>query len=266
MPKFDEAMQMLDDAGEPAGSIDEGYGLKTGVVEETVHQSLGFSDFSVRFFNSHEDDPAEVRQDLSERVRMVFDGYRNTVGELVESAKGLVENYEDEQAQEVVRQAAVLVRSWINRHMELRSIDREAERSLLGEIEGAYPATIHATMRRKGGWYNLDYGHHLAYGSRLVVSSILRTRVQAFEELCDTFLEHEEHHHARSLLSQARRTLERASQTVSARAQLLGETWFHSGLEREDAFWVNGVRRWGEGGGLRGGHSGHEQDVVLRER
>ena len=249
LPKFDEALQMLDDAGEPAGSIDEAYGLKTGVVEETVHQSLGFSDFSVRFFNSHEDDPSEVRQDLTKRLHMLFDGYRNTVGELVESAKGLVENYEDEQAQEVVRQAAVLVRSWISRHLDLKSIEREAERSLLGEVEDAHPTTIHATMRRKGGWYNLDYGHHLAYGSRLVVSSVLRTRVQSFGELCDTFLVPTEHDHARPLLSQARRALERASQAVSERAQLLGETWFHSGLERDDAFWVNGVRRWGGGAG-----------------
>jgi len=249
LPKFDEALQMLDDAGEPAGSIDEGYDLKAGIVEETVHQSLGFNDFSVRFLNSHEDDPAQVRQDLSERVHMVFNGYRNTVGELVESAKGLVENYEDEQAQEVVGQAAVLVRSWINRHMDLHSVKREAEHSLLREVEGAHPATIHATMRRKGRWYNLDYGHHLAYGARLVVSSVLRARVQSFGELCDTFLEPEEHHHARSLLSQAQRALERASQTVSERAQLLGETWFHSGLERDDAFWVKGVRRWGEGAG-----------------
>ena len=150
LPKFDEALQMLDDAGEPVASIEEGYGLKTGVVEETVHQSLGFRDFSVMFFNSHEDDPGDVRQVLSLRVQMVFDGYRNSLGELVEAARGLVENYEDEQAQEVVRQAAVLVRSWIERHMDLQSVEREAERSLLGEVADAHPATIHATMRRKG--------------------------------------------------------------------------------------------------------------------
>ena len=252
LPKFDEALQMLDDAGEPVGSIDEGYGLKTGVVEDTVHQSLGFRDFSVRFFNSHEDDPKDVRRDLSERVHLVFDGYRNTVDELADSAKELVENYEDEQAQEVIRQAAVLVRSWIERHMDPHSVEREAERSLLDEVENAHPATIHATMRRKGGWHNLDYGHHLAYGARLVVSSVLRTRVHYFGEICDTFLGSEEHHHARPLLSQARRALGRASQTVSERAQLLGETWFHSGLEREDAFWVKGVRRWGGGAGYKG--------------
>ena len=252
LPKFDEALQMLDDAGEPVGSIDEGYGLKTGVVEDTVHQSLGFRDFSVRFFNSHEDDPKDVRRDLSERVHLVFDGYRNTVDELADSAKELVENYEDEQAQEVIRQAAVLVRSWIERHMDPHSVEREAERSLLDEVENAHPAIIHATMRRKGGWHNLDYGHHLAYGARLVVSSVLRTRVHYFGEICDTFLGSEEHHHARPLLSQARRALGRASQTVSERAQLLGETWFHSGLEREDAFWVKGVRRWGGGAGYKG--------------
>ena len=89
LPKFDEALQMLDDAGEPVESIEEGYALKTGVVEETVHQSLGFTNCSVRFFNSHEDDPMDVREDLNKRLHMVFDGYRNAVRELVESAKAL---------------------------------------------------------------------------------------------------------------------------------------------------------------------------------
>ena len=249
LPKFDEALRMLDDAGETVGSIEEGYGLKTGVVEETVHHSLGYRNFSIRFFNSHEDDPAAVRQDLSNRIDKVFDAYRNTVDELVASAEGLIANYEDEQAQEIVRQAAVLIRSWINKNKDLGSIKRAAEQSLLGEVDSVHPASIHATMRRKGGWYNLDYAHHLAYGARLVVSSVLQSRVRSFADFCDTFLGADEHRPAEPLLSQARRALEKASQTATERAQLLGETWFHDALEEEDEFWAEGMRRWGGGPG-----------------
>ena len=249
LPKFDEALQTLDDAGEAVGSIDEGYGLKTVVVEETVHHSLGYRNFSVRFFNSHEDNAAEVRQELSDRIGKVFDAYRNTVDELVESAGGLIANYEDEQAQEIVRQAAVLIRSWIKRNKDLGSVKRAAEQSLLSEVESVHPASIHATMRRKGGWYNLDYPHHLAYGARFVVSSVLQSRVRDFAVLCDTFLEAEQHRPAEPLLRQARRALEKASQTATERAQLLGETWFHDTLEEEDKFWANGMRRWGGGPG-----------------
>lgn len=259
LPKFDEALQMLDDAGETVESIDEGYSLKAGVVEDTVHQSLGFKNFSIKFFNSHEDDPADIQQELGKRVHNVFDGYRNTVTELVVSANELAENYEDEQAQEVVRQATALVRSWIANNMDLRSVERDAERSLLAEVEGAHPASIHATMRRNGAWYNLDYGHHLAYGARLVVSSVLQDRIRSFGDLCDTFLGVEEHHPAHSLLSQSRRALERASQAVTERAQLLGETWFHNGLEKEDNFWVMGMHRWGGG-------SGYVEDILNLNR
>lgn len=250
LPKFDEALQTLDDAGEAVASIKEGYGLKTGVVEETVHQSLGYRNFSVRFFNSHEDNPADVQQDLSDCVGKVFDTYRCTVEELVKSAEGLIANYEDEQAQEIVRQAAVLIRSWIKRNKRLGSAMRATERSLLSEVESVHPASIHATMRRKGGWYNLDYPHHLAYGARLVVSSVLRSRMRDFAVLCDTFLEADEQHRpAEPLLSQARRALENASQTATERAQLLGETWFHDTLEEEDEFWATGMQRWGCGAG-----------------
>lgn len=249
LPKFDEALQTLDDSGETVGSIEEGYGLKTGVVEETVHHSLGHMNFSVRFFNSHEDDPAEVRQDLSDRIGKVFDAYRDNVSKLVESAGELIANYENAQAQEIVRQATVLIRSWIKKNKNLGPVKREVEQSLLGEVESAHPASIHATMRRNGGWYNLDYGHHLAYGARLVVSSVLRSRVRSFAEICDTFLGADQYRPAEPLLSQAQRTLEKASQTATERAQLLGETWFHDTLEEEDEFWTTGIRRWGGGGG-----------------
>ena len=251
LPKFDEALQTLDDAGEMVGSIEEGYALKTGVVEETVHDSLGYKNFSVRFFNSHEDDPTEVRQDLSDRIGKVFNAYTNTVDELVEAAGGLIANYEDEQAREIVRQATVVIKSWIKQNKELGSVERAAEQSLLGEVENGHPASIHATMCRKGGWYNLDYPHHLAYGAKLVVSSVLRSRVRSFADFCDTFLGADEHRPAEPLLNQVRRALEKASQTAAERAQLLGETWFHDTLEKEDEFWGKGARRWGGGQGYK---------------
>ena len=259
LPKFDEALHMLEDGGEPVGSINEGYELKASVVEETVHHSLGYKNFSICFLNSYEDEPADVKRNLGDRISKVFDMYRSSVNELVGSATGLVENYEDEQAQEVVRQTAALIRSWIAQNKSLGTMTRKAELSLISEVESAHPATIHATMRRKGGWYNLDYGHHLAYGARLVVMSVLQSRVQSFAVVCDTILGSEEHSHAEQLLSQARRVLDKASQTAAERAQLLGETWFHNTLEDEDEFWGEGMSRWGGG-------SGYVRDIVDMNR
>ena len=82
-----------------------------------------------------------------------------------------------------------------------------------------------------------------------MVSSVLRSRVRSFADFCDTFLGADEHRYAEPLLSQARRTLEKASQTATERAQLLGETWFHDTLEEEDVFWAEGMQRWGSGPG-----------------
>ena len=251
LPKFDEALQMQDDTGEAVESIEEGYWLKTALVEEILHQSLGFTDFSVKFFNSHADNPSDSRQALRERIDRLFDGYRNAVNDLVHSARQLVENYQDEQVQEIVRQATEWVRSWIDRYMDVTSIERDAERSLLDMIADAHPATINATMRRNGLWYNLDYRHQLAYGARLVVSSALRGRVRSFRDHCDTFLERAEHDPARVLLSQVRRAIERASQDVAERARLRGETWFHQNMKEDGKFWSDGRDRWGRGVGYK---------------
>lgn len=251
LPKFDEALHTLDDAGETVESIEVGYRLKTDVVEETVHQSLGFKDISVSFFNSHEEDPGPIRRVLGRHIDMVFQSYRNTMEELVMSSGRLTDNYQDEQVQEIVRQAAGWVRNWINKNktIDLSSIKKQTESSLLDSVSMAYAATIHATMRRKGGWHNLDYRHQLGYGARLVVSSVLGPRVRSFGDLCDTFLNSEEHYHAQTLLSQARRSIERAFQEVTERVRLIGEMGFRNRLEGEAEFWDKGVRRWGRGPG-----------------
>lgn len=249
LPRAEEALQMRDDAGESADTIEEGYDLKSGVVEEVVHAKKGFRDFSVQFFNAHEDEAGGIRAQLSDRVEAMFDGYRRTMSELVDDAQKLLENFEDEQAQEIVRQAMSMVRSWMANNRNAPVAGQQIEESLMDELNDAHPSTIHATMRRRGGWYNLDYGHHLAYGARLAVSAVLRQKVASFEEHCTTFLTDPENKPARTLLEQAQRTMAKAYQRVGRRAQLLGETWFHDELEPDDPLWSRCVRRWGKGGG-----------------
>lgn len=251
LPKFDEALQVRDDVGEEVESIEEGYRMQTILVEERVQQDLGFKDLSVEFFNSHEESPSNIRRALSERIDLLFDGYRNVVKDLVDSASELVENYQDEQVQEIVKLATVQIMSWIGRYMDVNSVERKAEHSLLDEVEAVHHATINATMRRRGGWQNLDYAHHLAYGARLVVSSVLWDRVRSFRDHCNTFLAHPEHDPARGLLSQVSRAIEKAFKDVAERTRLLGETWFHSSLEQDAGFWVRGMARWGGGPGYR---------------
>ena len=259
LPKFGEALQMRDDAGESAETVEEGYDMKAEVVDEVVHAQLGFDDFSVQFFNAHEDEAGVVRAQLGARVQAMFDGDRETMCQLVEGARTLLENFEDEQAQEIVRQAMTMVGSWVANNRDLQFAGRKIERSLVGEVNGAHPSTIHATMRRRGGWYNLDFSHHLAYGARLVVSAMLRRKIASFEEHCGTFLTVLENEPARPLLDQAQRAMARAYGNVAQRAQLLGETWFHDELEPDDPHWRQCIRRWGMG-------EGYVSDVTASNR
>ena len=251
LAKYDQALKVPNDAGDPVESIEEGYLLKTISVKADVHGRRGFKGFSVQFFNSHEDDPAGIRRELSNRIGLLFDGYRDAVEALVRSAAEVVENYEDEQVQELVRQVTVPIRSWLDRNMDVSSIEQEVQHSLLGEVKGAHPATIHATMRRKGGWYNLDYGYHLARGAGLVVRFVLQDRMKRFGDLCDAYLGCEEYHPAHALLRQVRRAIERASHNLAERAHLDGETWFRNNLEVNEEFWLDGMARWGRGAGYR---------------
>ena len=222
--------------------------MKAELVEEVVHTQLGFGDFSVQFFNSHEDEAEGIRAQVGARVQAMFDGYRQTTRQLVEDARTLLANFEDEQTQEIVRQAMLMVRNWVATNGHLRPAG-SIEGSLMRQVEVAHPSTLHATTRRRGGWYNLDFSHHLSYGARLVVSAMLREKMKSFEEHCRTFLAAPENEPARPLLDQAQRAMARTHKKLAKRAQLHGEMWFHDEMEPDDPHWKKGVERWGKGEG-----------------
>jgi hypothetical protein len=205
----------------------------------------------VGFFNAYQDDAGRLKSFLHDRISVVQETFRNRLHEIVGQARNLLGNQEQEQVQEVMRQAAVMLRSWAGSHMEPGILNAHVQDSLIDQMGHVYASTIRATVRRDGEWPNLNYSHHLGFGARRVATLALGKTVESFRDLCRTMAANPEFGEAQDLLNQAERVLVAAYEELLRKVQLMGQTSFLDQLKADANFWSSCAGEWGNGSGYR---------------
>jgi transcriptional regulator with XRE-family HTH domain len=267
LPRINEALAVKDESGTRVETVDEGYELKGEQVEMSL-QPLGLNEYSVCFFNSHQDDPSRLREFLIGRVMAVRQTFRNRLENITQNAHSLLLNYEQEQVQEVIRHSATMFQSWIKQHSELRRLKGavHVQDSLMGQLAKAYASTIRAAIRREGEWSNLSYSYHLGYGARRVAVRSLGKTVEGFSELCKTMVGNPEFVDAKDLINQAERVLLTSYEDLLRKVQLMGQTSFRDELKFDSSFWATCEREWGQGSGYRDRVTSHHTDWFSAEQ
>lgn len=258
LPQANQALAAKNESGIPAATVEEGYELKGEQVAMSLHP-LGLIDFSVEFFNAHQDDPGRARNFLRERINKIRTTFRERLHEITNNARVLLLNYEEEQVKEVIRHATRMLQSWANQNATPPQLSAHVQDSLMEQLGSVYASTIRAAVRRAGEWPSLHYSYHLGFGARRLAVLSLGEAVEGFRQLCKTMVGNPEYQEAQNFINQTERVLTAAYDELLHKVQLMGQTSFEAALSLDTVLWLNCGVEWGRGPGYRGRVTDHNE-------
>lgn len=247
LPRPSEALAVKDEGGTCAQTIDEGYALKEESVKMAL-DSLGLSELRIGFFNALGDDPSRPRHLLLDVLQSVREDFRKQLREDIESARLLLANHEKEQVREVRRSAATMLQTWVAQNNTIPPLSGHVQDDLVSEIrDNSYASIVRATICHRGDWPNLDYGHHLGYGARLLAFKALHPKVDEFKSGAGMMAGNPEYTDAKDLIQQTQRVLESAFEELLHKIELKGRTAFKDALKNDPSLWVRCEKESGKG-------------------
>jgi hypothetical protein len=163
----------------------------------------------------------------------------------------VIRNREQEQSQAIIREAAAQLKNWLTQNANCPPLKQLIQASLINELAKAHTSTIHAAVRRGGDWPNLDYGHQLGHGARVLAANSLGRKLKDFQVIAENLCTNPEYAPAVSLIKQAESIMLVAFDGALNKMRLLGETLFENEMRKDAIFWRDCENEWGKGKGYR---------------
>lgn len=251
LPRANEALAVKDESGTNSETDEDGYELKGEQVELRLN-GLGLPGLPCVFYNAHKDSARGVKKAILERIDGLRATHKERLKALLTRVQVLIANKSNAQRAEVMALAARQVQTWIARNRTLREVRSHVEDDLLGAIGKAHASTLRATLRRRGEWHNLDYSHHLSYGSRAVLSKKIDACLNDFNALLTNLKNTDDFALASDFLDQVIGQMDKGVQQMLSEVQVAGPAAFGDHLaDAQKELWIPCLQEWGSGRGFR---------------
>jgi hypothetical protein len=251
LPRPDEALAVKHDGGGNVEDEQEGYELKKDQIHLRL-SGLGVNGVSVLFFNAKENAPEPIRDALVGKIMEYRQHYCDQITRLVAAVDHLIRNQENETIRLVFETVSQRLATWIDKHREIEWQEVPIQTPLVKAIgDTRYASTVRAAVRRSGNWPNLDYYHHLAFGTRRIAVQLIGGKIEQFKIIVQNLIDDDELSPAKEFLTRALDSLDATVDTAYRNLQLAGREAFRDELESDYQFWRECEERWGKGTGYR---------------
>ncbi len=251
LPQGDQAMKVIDDAGEPPESVEHGYAIRAAQVEDSLVEA-GIGNLPVLFFNAIEDSASTVWDQLNHQVGIIRQYQVDRLARFVALSEDLVTNADAARIQQARVAIAAEAQAMAKAYGPLPSSIRPAHQTLINEIKTGHPSSIAASIARRGGWDNFEIYHMIGTGVRTDANRRsndhmlkMSGRLEGLEEKFAALPE------VKGLLETLREDIADWRQEFLARALKIGRNTFKPYLDGSVEFWSDLRTRYGRGGGYR---------------
>jgi hypothetical protein len=247
LPRTKEALaEKHDDSGECVESVEMGYELKQEKIQAKL-VPLGLDELPIYFFNSEEDDVKDLRDFLNNRLTAMRENLRQQLSNTIDDAETTLANYEQQQFQEVQRQAGKMLQSWISTNNSVSPFSMHIYDAFIKEINSINAGKVRATIRLKGKLLDLDYYYHWEYGTDLLATSLLNEKVIGFNSHCSALINNSDLAEAKELINQANSELRNAFFDLKDIVKPKSREFFTVEIESFAAeLWEKSANEWGK--------------------
>lgn len=251
LPREDEALRIVDDAGLTPASPEDGYAVREVQVEQQF-ATEGLPAVPTNFFNVAVDNPEDVWVWLTSMIDRVRSNKASRVNRLVGAAHDLVTNSDVAKT----RQARLTINETIaavaGRFESLPALLRPAHLNLVTESKKAHQSSIAASINRRGNWINFQVNHILGVGVKIDANRRSQDSFIRIDEQIEGLKTKYSHLlDVKQFLEALQDDLAECKQEFLNKAALTGRVYFSSHLKSADSLWTACERRYGQGQGYR---------------
>jgi transcriptional regulator with XRE-family HTH domain len=246
LPHPEEAEAVKHGDGTKVEDEQEGYELKKDQIDLLL-KGKNLANLPVVFFNAREDDAVAARDQIIERIVQYRLLHATQIAQVSKAVDRLIDDLENDLIRRVFEKVGRNLSTWIDRNRIIEWEDIQVQESLLAAIGMRHPATINASVKRRGYFSNLDYYHLLGYGARLIAVRVVGSKIEKFREIVVNQLHIPELAPAKEFLERVLHSVDTAVSTAYSNVQMVGREAFKNDLWGDLPFWHECQARWGGG-------------------
>jgi hypothetical protein len=255
LDRNEEANEVLAEEGQVSSS-EEGRSVRHGQIEDAFRNRLKMSNHhfpGIFFFNAKKDDSQKASSRVLEMITGLRRRHVEAVQEVGRAIDEIEKNREKAEAQAAFKNVSRAIQAWAQISRKQLAEVHQVYKSLVYDLENkeVYASSIRASVNREGSWFNFDFYYKLAVASRKKVVRAFGESVSEIKLVLSNFERQPEMKATHPFIRQVLHSVETNMEKIYEQASIKGRNVFESQLKKDDKFWVERKKDWGQGPGYK---------------